>query len=98
MRWSTLSLAIVCTALATLGFFLGRPGNNLHTGSDSLPRALTPNAAPSAPAASNRISEEKPAPATSSLLSWEHRWQDSIGESNTPARNRKLAALLRELA
>lgn len=98
MRWSNLSLILVCLILAPVGFFLGRLS----------PAREKAAHAPSNTARKTAVSAQGKSPASASVPttrvetplspSWENRWSEVLSNSNTPARNRKLAALITELA
>ncbi|HEX2852420.1 MAG TPA: hypothetical protein VHO24_04210 [Opitutaceae bacterium] len=96
MRWSNLSLLLVCLILAPAGFFLGRLSPAREKIAPGNPKAAQKTAAVS--------QSETPRPAAASeaghspVPSWDSRWSEAWGGANTPARNRKLAALLTELA
>lgn len=95
MRWSNLSLVLVCLLFAGAGFFLGL-NTPLAEKSASNPADKARDPAAVAPVATS--TSTPPSVAASEASSWESRWAEAFGSANTPARNRKLIALINELA
>lgn len=98
MRWSNLSLILVCLILASAGFLLGRRpplAEKEKLAADHPRQARGKTIAPQPGPVS---STAKSGTEDSVVPSWDSRWSEAINGPNTPARNRKLAALISELA
>jgi hypothetical protein len=96
-RWPLYRAAFTCSALAILGYTVGYATRQEPTGAFRNVLSDTDAAATasiSADAAESPADESSSAPAQP----WQSRWEQTLKETSTPARDRLLAKLVEELA
>ena len=95
--WSTPTVIAVCLLLGTLGYVTGRR-NGSTAAETATPSTTTATAQAGALPRAPAVATAESGRLDAAKDSWENRWKDVFGERSTPARNKKLAALIEELA